>query len=107
MMKLSHATLLAVALGAAVSTRAQSGGADNYKANCTPCHGDSGDANTPAGKRYKAASFLSPEIVKKSDASMLAMIKTGKGDMPAWSDTLTDKEIQEVIDYIRTLQKKE
>ncbi len=107
MIKLSKAAVLVAALAWAALGRAQSPGADTYKANCVMCHGEAGDASTPAGKRFKAASFMSPEVVKKSDADLFTIAKSGKGDMPPWSDSLTDKELQEVIAYIRTLQKKE
>lgn len=89
----------------AALTYAQDSGADLYKANCTPCHGPAGDANTPAGKTFKAASFSSPDIVKKEDAELLAFAKKGKGQMPSWNGVLTDDQLMKVIAYIRTLQK--
>ncbi len=76
-----------------------------YKTNCTPCHGAAGDANTPAGKKYSVPPFHGSDAFKKSDAEMLEFIKTGKGDMPAWSDILSDDEVKAVIAYIRTLEK--
>ena len=80
-------------------------GEDIYKSNCTPCHGEAGDANTPAGKTFKAASFSSPDALKKTDAELLAFTKKGKGQMPPWDGVLTDDQLMKVITYIRTLQK--
>jgi mono/diheme cytochrome c family protein len=76
-----------------------------YKTNCISCHGAAGDANTPAGKKYSVPPFHGSDAFKKSDAEMLEFIKTGKGDMPAWSDILSDDEVKALIAYIRTLEK--
>ena len=85
---------------------AQSSGADTYKAKCMMCHAADGSGNTPAGKAMKAVPFSSPDLVKASDADLIAATKTGKGRMPAYSSRLTDAQIKDVIAYIRTLQKK-
>jgi mono/diheme cytochrome c family protein len=85
---------------------AQDAGADTYKARCAMCHGDDGTANTPAGKMFKAASFSDPAIVKITDADRLGIVKKGKDKMPAFGDKLTDNQINAVLAYIRTLEKK-
>ena len=95
-------TLLAVTLAA--PSFAQSG-ADTYKTKCATCHGPDGLAATPAAKAMKVPSFKAPEIVKASDADLIAATKSGKGKMPAYNGKLTDPQIKEAIAYIRTLQK--
>ncbi len=85
---------------------AQSSGADTYKAKCAQCHGADGAGATPAGKAMKTPSFSSPEALKMSDADMIAMTKAGKGKMPAYSGKLTDPQIKDVVNYVKTLQKK-
>ncbi|MGA2086601.1 MAG: cytochrome c [Terracidiphilus sp.] len=50
-------------------------------------------------------SFKAPEMLKASDAQLIASTKSGKGKMPAYTDKLTDTQIKDVISYIRTLQK--
>ncbi len=84
---------------------AEQRGAAVYKTNCTPCHGAVGDANTAAGKKYSVPPFHGSDAFKKSDGELLEFIKAGKGDMPAWSDILSDEEVKAVIAYIRTLEK--
>jgi cytochrome c6 len=84
---------------------AQSSGADTYKAKCTMCHGADGSGSTPAGKAMKVPPFSSPDLVKASDADLIAATKDGKGKMPAYSGKLTDGQIKDVVAYIRTLQK--
>lgn len=93
-------------LGWAVTGIAQDSAADVYKTNCAPCHGVTGDANTPAGKNFKATVFNTADGLKKSDADLVKFTKVGKDNMPAWADVLTDKQIKDVIAYIRTLSKK-
>jgi len=105
MMKFLNVSAWVMLVGLATVSCAQSAGKENYKTNCTPCHGDNGDADTPAGKKYAVPSFRNSDAFKKTDAQLLDFIKAGKGDMPAWSDILSDDEVKDVIAYIRTLPK--
>src|ERR1700728_3077105 len=89
-----------------VPALAQSSGADTYKAKCMMCHAADGSGSTPAGKAMGAIPFSSPDLVKASDADLIAATQSGKGKMPAYSGKLTDGEITAVVAYIRTLQKK-
>ena len=99
--------LITVMVASAVSPAlAQTSGADTYKSKCQMCHGADGSGNTPAGKAMKARSFSSPEVLKESDADLLAIIKNGKNAMPAFAGKLSEAEIQEEVAYIHTLQKK-
>ncbi|HTW45170.1 MAG TPA: cytochrome c [Acidobacteriaceae bacterium] len=93
------------ALMAATAASAQTG-ADVYKSRCQMCHGADGSGNTPAGKAMKAIPFKSPDLVKKTDAALIAATESGKGKMPAYKGKLSDAQIKDVIAYIRTLQKK-
>ncbi len=90
----------------AATALAQDTGADTYKAKCAMCHAADGSGSTPAGKAMKAIPFSSPDLVKASDADLIAATKNGKGKMPAYSGKLTDGQITAVIAYVRTLQKK-
>jgi len=94
---------VALALVSSVAM-AQSAG-DTYKAKCAMCHGADGTAATSIGKSMKIASFKSPEMIKLSDAAMIASTKNGKGKMPAYAGKLSDSQIKAVVAYIRTLQK--
>ncbi len=100
-------TLTAILAASAVTTvLAQDPGAGTYKAKCAMCHAADGSGNTPAGKGTTTPSFNSPEMLKMSDADLIAATKNGKGKMPAYSGKLSDMEIKDVVAYIRTLQKK-
>lgn len=74
---------------------AQGTGEATYKAKCATCHGASGKGDTPAGKALKVTPFS-----KVSEAEMTAIIKSGKGKMPAFNGKLTDAQIKDVASYI-------
>jgi cytochrome c6 len=105
--KLNLRTAVFTILAASIVTPAfaQSAGADAYKAKCAMCHGVDGQGNTPAGKALKAKSFKDPDLIKASDADLIAYIKTGKGKMPSYAGQFTDDQLQDVVIHIRTLQK--
>lgn len=88
----------------AAPAMAQDGGA-LYKTKCAMCHGADGTGNTPVGKSMKVRSFKSDEDVRASDATLIKDTKDGVGKMPAYAGKLTDAQIQDVVAYIRTLQK--
>lgn len=108
MLKLICRSGALLVLGAVTTSMsfAQSSGGDTYKAKCQMCHGADGSGNTPAGKAMKADPFNSPDVLKASDADLVAATTNGKGKMPAYKGKLTDAQIKDVIAYIHTLQKK-
>ena len=103
--RIRNSAMILLAATLASPVFAQSG-ADTYKSKCAMCHGPDGTAATPMGKMMKIPSFKSPEVVKSSDVSLVAVTKGGKGKMPAYNGKLTDVQIKEVVAYIRALQKK-
>jgi mono/diheme cytochrome c family protein len=98
--------ILGVMAFSTMTLLAQGPGADTYKAKCAMCHAADGSGNTPAGKSTKTPSFSSPEMLKMSTAQLVAATKEGKGKMPGYSGKLTGAQINEVVAYIQTLQKK-
>jgi len=75
-----------------------------YVAKCQMCHGPTGHADTPAGKVMGAHAFNTPAVIKESDTDLLAVIKNGKGKMPAFAGKLTGPQMTELVAYIRKLQ---
>ena len=96
---------LVLSLACPVTMHAQTGAA-TYTSKCQMCHSADGSGSTPAGKAMKAIPFSSPDLIKASDAQLIASTKNGKGKMPAFGAKLSDAEIKDVVAYIRTLQKK-
>jgi len=97
---------LGLALLLSTSTAlAQGPAADTYKLKCQMCHGPDGLGNTPAGKAMKARPFNAPEVLKESDADLIAVVEHGKNKMPAFTGKLTSPQIAELVAFIHTLQK--
>jgi mono/diheme cytochrome c family protein len=84
---------------------AQDAAGNVYKAKCAMCHGPDGKGETPAGKSTKARDFCSDDVKKESDADWVEIIAKGKNKMPAYDKKLSDAEVKEVVDYIRSLCK--
>ena len=104
-LNLKCAAILCLAASIAAPAFAQGAGADTYKAKCLMCHGADGLGATPAGKAMKAASFKDPAVVNATDAQLIAIVKSGKNKMPAYTGKLSDDQIKSVVAYIHTLQK--
>lgn len=69
-----------------------------YAANCAICHGSSGRSVMPG-----APNFDRGERVLQPDFALLASIRSGKNAMPAFQGILSDRDIMDVIAYLRTL----
>ncbi len=104
MMKFRSAAT-ALFLAASLPVLAQQPGQTTYAAKCAMCHGADGTGSTPVGKGMKLRSFKSPEDVKATDAELFKDTKDGIGRMQGYAGKLTDAQIQEVVAYIRALQK--
>jgi mono/diheme cytochrome c family protein len=90
-----------IAILAASATAALAQGADTYKAKCQMCHGADGAASSPAGKAMGTPPVSA--FAKASEADLIAIAKNGKGKMPAYGGKLTDPQIKEAVDYLRSL----
>jgi cytochrome c6 len=99
-------TLVAMMAAMVTTAFAQGPGADTYKAKCAMCHGADGMGNPPMIKAMGIKPLNSPELIKASDADLIAATTNGKGKMPAEKGKLTDAQIKDAVAYIRTLQKK-
>lgn len=78
-----------------------------YQQHCARCHGASGDG---LGRDVKdlvipPASFQSMKSRSKTDMELFLAIKQGVlfSPMHGWADRLSDQEIRDVLDYIRSL----
>ena len=80
-------------------------GAALYKTKCAMCHGADGKGDTAMGKNLKLRDFASDDVQKVHDSEMKTLIENGKGKMPAFKGKLTDKQLGDVIQFVRTLKK--
>ena len=107
-------TILSIAacllLATSMSLRAADAKA-NWDANCMPCHGKDGNADTKMGKMLSAKDLTDPKVQAEfSDAKATESIKNGvktngKTTMTAFGSTLSDDEIKALVAYVRTLKK--
>jgi mono/diheme cytochrome c family protein len=77
-----------------------------FKAKCVACHGSDASGNTPVGKNLKIRDLRSAEVQAQSDAELFKIISNGKGKMPAYSKSLTEEQIHQLVAFIREQGKK-
>ncbi|HTV57923.1 MAG TPA: c-type cytochrome [Verrucomicrobiae bacterium] len=85
-------------------------GKKQYGTECTMCHGANGDGkgDLAVDMKLSLADFRDPATLKDlTDGEIYYIIKNGKGDMPAEGDRLKPAETWEIVNYIRSLAKKE
>lgn len=68
-----------------------------FNLNCALCHGRD-------GKLGHGAKDLTVSMLTKEE--MIATVEQGRGAMMPYRDILTSKEIDAVVTYVRSLQKK-
>jgi len=113
-MKNSKIILLLAAMFLAASAQAKETPADNYKTYCVECHGMQGNGK---GVNIRDMSVQPRDhtdakaMSTRSDAELFKVIKEGGLSinksvlMPPWGDTLSDDEIRDMTQYLRTLCK--
>lgn len=85
-------------------------GAELFRINCAQCHGPAGKGDGPIGaflQNKKPADLTGPIAESLSDGTTFMVISQGRpGAMPALNENLTVRERWDVVNYVRTLQKK-
>lgn len=74
-------------------------GAELYGRHCAMCHGPGGRPALPG-----APDFTRPTALLKPDTVLLAAVRTGRGAMPGYQGQLRDREILDIVGYLRTLR---
>ena len=88
-------------------------GKDNFIANCSPCHGDTGKGDGPLadtlGEGVKPRNLSDAKLLSvRTDEFLFKVIKSGGAAsgfaeaMPSWKETFTDVEIKQIIQYVRS-----
>ncbi len=80
-------------------------GQEVYNGKCKMCHGADGKGDTPMGKNMKLKDLSSSDVQGMHDSELKSLIENGKGKMPAYKGKLTDKQIDDVIVYLRSFKK--
>lgn len=89
---------LAFSATACVQIDDASTGRELYDQVCANCHAN--DLSGGIGPALGAES----EVADRDDEYYRVTISRGRGRMPAFGSTLTDEQIQRVIDYLRSEQ---
>lgn len=87
-------------------------GKDNYIANCSPCHGDTGKGDGPLadtiGEGVKPRNLSDASLMSvRTDEFLFKATKSGgvavglSEAMPSWEETFTDAQIKQIIQYVR------
>ena len=78
-----------------------------YDEHCLRCHGLNGQGDGPDAKRLivPPGNLQSPRTRSRADFELMTIIGYGVpySPMHAWRGHLTEEEILDVIDYLRTL----
>ena len=81
-----------------------------YKQNCVSCHGTSGKGDGAAAEKLnpKPADLTALATQAKKDAELLEVITFGRPGtaMPGWMSEIDEREMRDVLAYIRTLAAK-
>lgn len=94
-----------------------SAGKDIYDTFCSSCHGAKGDGRGPAAKNLTGVSprdFTSKDFVIEGHEQQIKQTifegaaKTFHGSpyMPEWKTTLTEHQITDIVEYLKTFKKK-
>jgi mono/diheme cytochrome c family protein len=76
--------------------------------NCVTCHGASGKGDGAAAAALpppEPADWTSAKVASETDGEIFWKITNGRGAMPPWKH-LPEKDRWDLVNYIRTLQKK-
>ena len=78
-----------------------------YTKNCASCHGKTGLGDGVKARTLKDSpgDFSKADFQKQSDGDLFYKTKTGRGEMPKYEGKLTDDEIWNLVNYMRTLKK--
>lgn len=89
---------LLVMLPQSVSAAGLNSGQQLYMAHCAGCHGMNGISVIPQAKDFSKAKLLA-----QPDQDLIDIIRTGRNMMPSYLGIISDREIIDVINYLRTL----
>lgn len=81
-----------------------------YGYDCAMCHGAKGDGKGDLAADMKApiVDFRDPKgIQTQTDGELFYIIKNGKGEMPAEGTRAKPEQVWDMVNYIRSLSKKE
>lgn len=84
-------------------------GKKQYGYDCAMCHGADGSGKGDIGDfKVQPADYRDAKSLKdRTDGELFYIIKNGKGEMPAEGDRATANQVWDMVNYVRSLAKKE
>jgi mono/diheme cytochrome c family protein len=78
-----------------------------FTKNCASCHGKAGLGDGVKARTLKdfPGNFSKADFQSLADGDIFYRTKTGRGEMPKYDGKLSDDDIWNVVNYIRTLKK--
>jgi mono/diheme cytochrome c family protein len=78
-----------------------------YSKNCASCHGKTGLGDGVKARSLKdfPGDFSKADFQKQSDGDLFYETKTGRDEMPKYEGKLSDDDIWNIVNYMRTLKK--
>jgi mono/diheme cytochrome c family protein len=77
-----------------------------FMRSCAGCHGPDGRGTRPPGFSVPPRDLTDPELqARLGDDALRETIRYGKGQMPPFGAALSDVEVSDVIQYVRTLSR--
>jgi mono/diheme cytochrome c family protein len=78
-----------------------------YNKNCASCHGKAGLGDGVKARALKdfPGDFSKAEFQGQSDGDHFFKTKTGRGEMPKYEGKLSDEDIWNAVNYMRTFKK--
>jgi mono/diheme cytochrome c family protein len=84
-------------------------GKKRYDTQCALCHGDKGDGQGDAAKdmKLKLSDFSKPDtLANRTDGELFAIIVSGKDPMPSQKGRITEPQVWNLVNYLRSLSGK-
>ena len=72
-----------------------------FRQNCAICHGSEGNGGKQTADGTTIPSLRYGAAAQKSEEEIYNQIKEGKLPMPAFKNQLTEKEIQQMVQFVR------
>jgi mono/diheme cytochrome c family protein len=78
-----------------------------FTKNCASCHGKTavGDGVKARALKTFPGDFTKPDFQNLTDGDIFYKTKTGRDEMPKYEGKLTDDDIWNTVNYLRTLKK--
>src|SRR5467141_2417645 len=80
-------------------------GSATFRTKCAMCHGPDG-SGSQVGKSMNVPDLRLSTVEKLPDAELAQINANGKGGMPSFKNSLSEKQIHSLVSYVRSLHQK-